>query len=771
MKFSFSAVLALGSTIRYSDAFVSPTRTIRSTEISMDKSFMDALAPPSDGDGDDSSKENEDDNPGGSRFQELLRRAKQEEQSRSSSTQPSGRAIENPFLNPTPPTPAQNQLSGNPDDLSVEEQARMFREMMAGNQIPASPPPPPMRVAKTDRAGRPVGRNPDADKIANTSDLYFAQLKRDSTVRTLGRQRGDNTISEAVFDDDGIKELDNLLLSNPYLKGQKEEERNLLDNLPDEVVAPYFRNEDVTESVKASSGISYKQRLIEKKRKKSGADSSPISTPVQKQETKEVSKIEEIPKEAKPESSSPSQTPVKDEQESTVPKMSSSPSPPSQQQPSAPTPVVETPRQVSVTSSSDTRKQNLRTLMGLLLKHRGGPGFGKGRLKGPDIDLFEGLVEEITNMLRDEASNAKSDTDISTTQTAEDIPMEEPVQTPDESTEPISQPEPIRVETIESVPQPEPTPVETNTAIPEIETVAVVGESAGSENIDSTIACIEGAITMYKNSPPAIQESVLVTLRAALMSAVDTCNIALASQPAVPVAASPDASINGMIACIDGAVTMYKNSPPALKESVLVTLRMALMSAVETCDIILSPPSPMAPPTNSAPEEAPPKATNEHAPIAQSVSSSTSSPVTPSAPLVGNDKNNLALEEIYEKLQSASGEGKLGLRNDLTAENASELAANLADMRNILMEELELGNEGSKSGQAAGQGSSASSRYQQMLAKARAEKELKASTPDTKPIVDSSKAQGNSAGQESSASSKYQQMLAKARAEKAKSKL
>jgi hypothetical protein len=104
----------------------------------------------------------------------------------------------------------------------------MFREMMAaqqlgGNAIPVAPVttdiPQTQRVAKTDRAGRPVGRNRDADMIANTSDLYFAQLKRDSTVRTLARIRGEAEIAEKVFEDEGIEQLNQLLQKNPYLKG------------------------------------------------------------------------------------------------------------------------------------------------------------------------------------------------------------------------------------------------------------------------------------------------------------------------------------------------------------------------------------------------------------------------------------------------------------------------------------------------------------------------------------------------------------------------
>ena len=142
----------------------------------------------------------------GSRFAEMMQIAQQRGAQQPGGAVPGGRAVENPFLQP--------QAPANPGDLSVEEQARMFREMMAGNQ---AVPQAPMRVAADP--GRPVGRNADADKIANTSDLYFAQLKRDSTVRTMARMKGDSEASNAVFEDSGIKELDNLLLTNPYLKG------------------------------------------------------------------------------------------------------------------------------------------------------------------------------------------------------------------------------------------------------------------------------------------------------------------------------------------------------------------------------------------------------------------------------------------------------------------------------------------------------------------------------------------------------------------------
>ncbi len=477
-----------------------------------------------------------------------------------------------------------------------------------------------------------------------------------------------------------------------FYYSRKEEEKKLLENVPDEIIAPYFRSDEMEEEERTSAGISYKQKLLERKQKK--AAKAPAPAP--KEEVAEVTQAVEAsppaPPQPEPVVATPPPAQPEPEQQSVVAEASTTPPlpTPQQQQPPPPAPVVEpveeTPKPFTVTSSDDARTQNLRTLMGLIIKHRGGPGFGKGRLKGPDVDLFEGLVEEITNMLRDEAPA--------------------PV---------VESPPPV-VETA---------PVQ---AVVTPSTAAPVAASSGAEpaNIDATIACIEGAITMYNNSPPAIRDSVLVTLRAALMAAVDTCNVALASQ-APPVTAGPDASIEGMVACIEGAVTMYKNSPPALKESVMVTLRMALMSAVATCDVILGgqapAPAAVAPPAVQAPAHVQPVAAVETAPV-----------TPPPAPPVELDRNSIALEKLYEKVQSAAGDGKLGLRSDITPDEASALVDDLVGMRKILMEELEAGIP--SPGEAAPEpakakspaqdkpvsGTSTASKYQQMLAKARAEK-------------------------------------------------
>lgn len=105
---------------------------------------------------------------GSSRFKALMEAAKQGGSAAAAGV--GGRAIENPFLNPSTSNPSPSvptTTSTDPNEMSVEEQARLFREMMAnkgqggGGGSTVAPPPPAVvpqvqRVAKTDRPSRPV---------------------------------------------------------------------------------------------------------------------------------------------------------------------------------------------------------------------------------------------------------------------------------------------------------------------------------------------------------------------------------------------------------------------------------------------------------------------------------------------------------------------------------------------------------------------------------------------------------------------------------------
>ena len=93
----------------------------------------------------------------------------------------------------------------------------------------------------------------------------------------------------------------------------------------------------------------------------------------------------------------------------------------------------------------------------------------------------------------------------------------------------------------------------------------------------------------------------------------------------------------------------------------------------------------------------------------------------PKVPSTGTDRNTERFKQIYKNLQSAAGDGNLGLKDDLTSSEASQLMTDLQEMKALLMEELEAESKEVDSDSDA-EGSSTVSKYQQMLAKAKAEK-------------------------------------------------
>ena len=94
------------------------------------------------------------------------------------------------------------------------------------------------------------------------------------------------------------------------------------------------------------------------------------------------------------------------------------------------------------------------------------------------------------------------------------------------------------------------------------------------------------------------------------------------------------------------------------------------------------------------------------------------------------------LEEIYQRVKSAGGNGKMRLRPDISPEEAKDLKDSLSDMRTLLVDELHSGipegtetesspSEATAPEEASSESSSTTSKYKQMLEKARAEKEAK----------------------------------------------
>ena len=60
------------------------------------------------------------------------------------------------------------------------------------------------------------------------------------------------------------------------------------------------------------------------------------------------------------------------------------------------------PMSASANDSEDIHR-SLCTLQGLILKHRGGPGFGAGQLKAPEASKLETSLTEVTTLFGKEA--------------------------------------------------------------------------------------------------------------------------------------------------------------------------------------------------------------------------------------------------------------------------------------------------------------------------------------------------------------------------------
>jgi hypothetical protein len=601
------------------------------------------------------------------------------------------------------PRPSPSPSSSNTlDSMTVEEQAAMFRQMMLQQQQqqeqqPMSPAPAPSRGnANKDNflpygetaTGRP-GRNKDADSMVNSSDVYLARLKQDSAVRKLARLAGDEDYANTVFTDPSLADIK--LHTNPYIEeAARKREREMIDIvLPgDDPLLRLLAQGEAPVDL-ASAGVKYKERLGQRQNKKGNAsDQATAAPPAVEAAPPAVEAAAKVPVVVPP-------PPVVE----TVVEASVAASPP----PSAvPPPVVQVAAATSIpppaagaappvttattssfggTSDSSDLHQDARTLMGLLLKHRGGPGFGTGRIKGAEMERFETLSVNLLRTLRQESMVNSEE---SSSPFGQDLQVG--------STWPSL---------LSNAPQPSSVTTGGSAALSTSAFVMPTStNAAGMQRADSMIACLEGAVLMYKNSPPAVRESMMVTLRAALLSAVTTCNELMANTEVENVLA------------YEQAVTGKRDAPPAKKK--MPTDFYSVVSVEETPMLAAST-------IISGPRDAlaiEPPALSEKTDI-------------PTTYYSGNDENSNMLDGIYDKLKSAAGNGKMGLRTDLSPQEAKGLMNDLTDMRMLLVDELNTGipqkqqrqqpsgNE-STSERSATEGSA--SKYQELLAKARAEK-------------------------------------------------
>lgn len=479
---------------------------------------------------------------------------------------------------PPPPQPPMQQNFGGvpPPQQQPPQPQQQYQPPVAPAQ---SENQDPKSLNPYDYLPKGDGRNRQAYEVNNAADVYFAQLKRDSTIRTNARKAGDLDTANSVFKDHGVKALTGLI-SDELLAARRErlqESGGEFETSRDEMILPqhFVGSEDVD---KAYTGSSYKEKLLNAKKKKGGEGAATAAATAKTSYAPEVQQFDLA-------STAPN---LATEQQQPEPQESQE----SQQAANFALPVKDETdiEEISAPSmeDSDETRQAIRTLMGLLLKHRGGPGFGHGRLVGDEAQKLEAAVPGILSLLKNEAGI-----------------------------------------------------VGTGTAAPPAPPV----EREQMSPLTGSVACIDAAITMYKNSDAAGQSELIVPLRDALLSAVNTINKVVAEED------------------LNAQSSSSASSPPPspdAPEPVYATT----MDFPETYQV-------------ARPEE---EDLQEIAEVIANSSTSSGAAVL--------SENTARLQKTLDSLKALTGNKKLGLR-DISKEEIASARDAINDMRSVFMDELE----------------------------------------------------------------------------------
>jgi hypothetical protein len=214
---------------------------------------------------------------GGTMFRNMMEKARNSPTPRygmNTETQPQDQQIQQPQPPQTTNPQFDAQLQYYQAQMQAwQQQMQVFSQLAASNPemaakmtMPPPPPPPqmyppqqpiasappqqPQEAKKIDVAELvkpPPGRNRDAYEISNSADVYFAQLKRDSTVRTLARRQGDVTKANAVFEDESVHALKDYL-GTDLMKSRRDRNEAIggeFTTSRDEMLIPYEEEEEV----------------------------------------------------------------------------------------------------------------------------------------------------------------------------------------------------------------------------------------------------------------------------------------------------------------------------------------------------------------------------------------------------------------------------------------------------------------------------------------------------------------------------------------------
>lgn len=178
---------------------------------------------------------------------------------------------------PPPPPPPPAGLGSTPAAVPPQPQQQVAPVPVQPAPVAAAAPPVPAAPQGQDpgqldpKQFIPKGEgNKDAYEITNPADVYFAQLKRDSSVRIRARQQGDLETANKPFEDVGVKALNNFLSEDLIKQRRKQlmESGGEFETSRDEMIIPYEEEEEDMD--KAYTGVSYKEKLMEMKKKRAG---------------------------------------------------------------------------------------------------------------------------------------------------------------------------------------------------------------------------------------------------------------------------------------------------------------------------------------------------------------------------------------------------------------------------------------------------------------------------------------------------------------------
>ena len=510
-----------------------------------------------------------------------------------------------------------NLVPFNPTAPPVPQQApQPIQQAQPGAPLPpqfvpvAEPPLPAKTKGTSDH--RPVGYNADAYTMSNTADVYFAQLKQDSKVRKQAWLSGDVERANKVFDDDSVKQIGDSWVENPYTKEQNVKEAKA--QIEGAVRMQVMGGEDD----RGVNQVSHKKKLEEMKARKRGGGGA-VSVP--------------NPSAIETKQDAPSISPPNVENNlGTAPKVGGTAptmpqGPPATSMTTSQFAPVQPASEMNVAAPIDDEEETrrkIRTLQGLLLKQRGGPGFGAGRLREPEAKRLESTLKEVTDILRSEAGVKVGDTAVAPPAVQSPAPKAAPA--------PVVQPPPQKL-VAQAPPKPQSAPA-----------------SSSADPIAGTVACVEAALKMYKEaSSPAEREALLLPLREAFMAAAGASNKVIAENEYKAATGKEFGSAPSPTLATKPAVAVA-STPPAQPVATQSSPMMGFPTSYNVA-----------------------KAEPKEREIGYTA--------------VGSDHNVKKLEDAYNALKEASGDGKFGLKN-ISGNEASQLAEKLTAMRGILLEEL-----------------------------------------------------------------------------------